>query len=230
VHVSCDDPEAVFAQVFKSGQGSGRWIDREEFETEGGYRQRLLSAGISGKEVTFFISPDLCMVFPYPDKGVAFVVTQDMFSPTMFHHGVSNELTRAITVSLQRVSEWQTPMQNAFGVTVETSHSAFRRRMVRPDDFEHLPIAIGSPLRIGLPVPTTDPELRALLKEGKVGLAIRGRIGDIARSGTTIRAVAPTLDSPIGVLDTIEILPFIIQEASSIDVRDMTTIARWKRQ
>ena len=236
VQLLFDDLESAFQPVV----GAYRSFAKEDLETSEEYRQRIAALDtthISGRDVTFLIAPDSCDVFAFPDNGFYVIVCNTSFFESSYQ---SPGQTFSISIWEEFTKGSKIPMQNAFGGSIEVTPIELKKKRVRFEGKDSLPVALrwkkdaddkyGDHKYFGLPFRTTDPAFRALLRDRKVGLAIRGRIGDFAKSDYSRVVVTPSLDSPLtGHIEVIT-LPFTLAEAFIVDTTSMTSIVRWVRQ
>lgn len=225
--LSFDDPLAVFAPVFPSY----RWFAKQQFETEPEYRQRLAQTGIEGREVTFLIPPELCEVTAFPDQGTYIITTQDRLTASRRD---PSETKWAITIA--SVSDGATPATqvNRFGVSREVQQFSGKKYMVRLEGFERLPLVLKwkeepdtGLIRFGLPVKSLEPAFRALLKEKKVGLAVRGKIGNLASSVQSFEGYSARANETVSNSTDLLVLPFLIEDAYIYDTASQATIMHW---
>ena len=236
VQLLFDDLDSVFQPVV----GAYRSFAREHLETSEEYRQRIAAldtANVSGRDVTFLIAPDSCEIFAFPDDGFYVIVCNTSFFEPSYQ---SPGQTFSISIWEEFTKGSKIPMQNAFGGSIEVTPIEMKKKRVRFEGKDSLPVALrwkkdahdkyDNDKYFGLPFRTTDPAFRALLRDRKVGLAIRGRIGDFAKSDYSRLVITPSLDSPLtGHIEVIT-LPFTLSEAFIIDTTTMTSIVRWTRQ
>ncbi len=185
-----DNPADVFTPVFKEP----RWFVKQEPETEAQYRQRLAQIGIEGRLVTFLIPAELCEVYNFGEQGVYAVVSHDRL--TLDRHEASEK-------------KWAITLAAGTGPKL----------MVRLEGFDRFPVALrwkdrgdAGYTHFGLPIRSADPVITTLLKERKAGLAIRGKIGNLA----TCVANAE-----------VQVLPFLLEDAFVYDPDSQTSIMRW---
>lgn len=190
VGLTFDNPADVFAPVFKEPH----WFAKLETETEVQYRQRLTQTGGEGKQVTFLIPAELCEVYRHADSGTYSVVTKDRLTSDRHE---------------QSAKKWAITLGEREG----------RKLLVRLEGFDRLPSALrwrdqfdAGLVHFGLPIRSSDTAVTTLLAGRKAGLAIRGKIGNLATSGESAEAV---------------ILPFLLEDAYLYDTVSQSTIMHW---
>ena len=184
------DGMTIFALVFKD-KGVG-WFDKRTLENESEYRQRLAKAGegLMGREVIFLIPQDACDVKADPDALTYSIRIKESLGST-----VTAKKDSWYGVSRQ--------MQNAFGAQMEVRTIHEFEQNLDIGDFEKLPSevqmgykSIGIVMRFAQSNKDSDAVFRQWIAEKRVGFAIRGKIGDIAKARNTRFETTPTLDSP----------------------------------
>lgn len=184
------EPEKLFSTIFSKN------LKKSEFETEAQYRARLAQLRPTG---VYFVSV-----------------------PRNFNHYVYRAELQRLVVMVHQTANWitvwyssenlgKTPMQNAFGATVETT-------LIKSDDLEldvqnppkswpkgvvwQAPSETGSffaDVGLGLPVTIAPAAAERVVKEKSYRLIVGFTVADLAKASRDKGGVAPTFDSPIGI-------------------------------
>jgi len=183
-------PEKLFSPVFSDR------LKKSEFETEAQYRARLAQMRPAG--TYFIIIPSSFVRYVYRAELQRLVVMVPQTSTW-------------ITVSYSSEDLGKTPMQNAFGATVETtlikSNSLELDVQNPPKSFPkgvvwQAPSDLGtffSDVGLGLLVSIAPAAAERVVKNKSYGLVVGFTVGDLSRASREKGGVAPTFDSPIGI-------------------------------
>lgn len=183
-------PQKLFSAVFTER------LKKSDFETEAQYRARLAQMRPTG---TYFMS--------IASSFIRYVYRAELQRLVVMVPQVANW----ITVSYSSEDLGKTPMQNAFGATVETtlikSNSLELDVQNSPKSFPkgivwQAPSNLGSmfpDVGLGLPVSIVPTAAERAVKNKSYALVIGFTVGDLSRASRDKGGVAPTLDSPIGI-------------------------------
>lgn len=226
--ITPDDPLPVFKKLF-SDRGY-LLVGKDQLETTAERDARLAELGVAGTYV-FQISPDDCKVFPFPDDGTYVIGTEEYFVPRSIP-----ELGERYGLTVAQVDQPPTTSQvpdKRGGMVESTDYSGVKCKLW-PGDLSRLPATVlwretdGSPLtRFALRVQTADPGFRQLLREKKIGLAVRVRVGDLSEAAGENhfdRALRPGL--PTGTY-VYSYLPVTILEAWVVDTSTQMSVVHW---
>lgn len=227
IKLSFDDPKPVFAAAFPSDLP----LRKDRLETEAEYKTRLAAIGIQGKVYTFLVPPELCEVQPFPEQGFYVITSRDTYytgyNPRSKPYGITVAKTEAKTD--------QYVGQNAYGAKADVSMYSATFLQVAPLEFFKLP----RPLRwkpkensvlgsFGLSIRIVDPAFRKKLREKKIGLAIRVRVGDLSLCDVDYQHISPTITNPAGLSFTKPLLPATLLAAWIVDTETNTSLVEWR--
>lgn len=173
-----DDPLPVFEKLFPGLKGPLR---KDAFEKSAEFSARLAATGLAGKEVVFFIPPELCEVVAYPDEDLYIVVSRDSY----YRGPAVDNKPYGISVSVRQEQPLSYPAQNEYGVTATVTDFRDTILKICPSGLGGLPMSLkwtkgkydSSFVHLGLPVRTADPAFRDLLRAKRLGLATKVKIG-----------------------------------------------------
>lgn len=206
-----DDTDKVFSSVF--GGKNANWFSKRDLENESEFRQRVTKAndGVIGKEVTFFIAPDKCKVEAKPDEKRYFIQPEESsLHPLWVKKTVSGY--------------GSTVMQNALGASVKVYQQSVVGKGITITNKDSLPVQVlRNGWEFGISVSTAgdssiDSDFRKSIADKRVGIAIRGRIADLAKADIRSYNSKPTFSSPVDQDSHLEYLPFTIDAVSLIIV------------
>jgi hypothetical protein len=230
-----DDPASIFAPVFPPYQY--RWFARQKLETEAEHRQRLASSGLHDREVTFLIDPELCDVIALPDEDFYVITIKDQ---NFDYIDRRMKEYRAVSIRKSLINTTDSIETNRFGTAREVTTFRSIRHMVRLENFAALPASLiwketsqSHSVQFGLPVRTKDPTFRTLLKEKKITLALRGRVGDPATCEQTSEYSQSKFGestTPIVSSTEVHILPLILEAAFVYDTATGSSLVHWQKK
>jgi len=184
------EPKKLFSAIFTDR------LKKSDFETEAQYRARLGQMRPAG---TYFMTiPSMFVRYVYRAELQRLVV-------------MVPQVATWITVSYSSEDLGKTPMQNAFGATVDTtlikSNSLELDVQNSPKNFPK-GVVWQAPSRdstffqdvgLGLPVSIASAAAERVVKNNSYDLVVGFTVGDLSRASRERGGVAPTLDSPIGI-------------------------------
>lgn len=212
------DTTAIFNLVFQNKDVD--WFDKRNLENDVEHRQRLAKAGegLIGREVSFFIPQDVCRVKADPDA----------LTYTIKVGGIH---TSQIPVKSYSMSGGSTNMQNALGAQIRVQTIKDFEQILDIGDIEKFPPEVVVDYLIGITVrfaqsnKDSDTIFRQWIAEKRVGLVIRGKIGDISKARKTRYETTPTFSSPRISINESEYLPFDIEEVSVVVSPDKSKVS-----
>lgn len=222
--ITADDPLPIFRKVFPRGYAA----TKDALETTAEYRARLAALGVAGTYV-FLIPPEECRIAPYPDDGSYFILSNDYYR-VGYDDKTNPTLPYGITLATIDKSSSTHDRQNRYGATVQVTTYREVKCKLWLQDFSQLPMALRwrvdheSGIHFGLPVKTADPAFRQLLREKKIGLAVRVRIDDLSQIQTTLDGYG---DHTFWSSHTDSYLPATLLEAWVVDVSTLTSVVHW---
>lgn len=221
--ITPDDPLPLFRKVFPK---QGDVITKDALETTAEYKARLAALGVGGTYV-FQIPPEQCHVFPYPDDNVYVVGANDCF-PTKGGQGEPYGIT---VVEID--TSYKVKLVTRKGVPYERTFSQGLAYQLWLENYFQLTSYLrwhgdddDTQACFGLPVQIADPEFRQRLRDKKIGLAVRVKVGDIAKARKEPNVYRQTFEitpKPY----TLAYLPVTLLEAWVIDTSTQMSVVHW---
>ncbi len=214
-------PNKLFSIIFSESR-----LKKSDFETEAQYRARLTQMRPTG--TYFMIVPSSFIRYVYRAELQRLVV-------------MVPQVASWITVSYSSEDLGKTPMQNAFGATVETtlikSNSLELDVQNPPKSFPkgvvwQAPSNLGSfmsDVGLGLPVSIAPAVAERVVKNKSYGLVVGFTVGDLAHASRDKGGVAPTFDSPIGIGGYTSKLPVNVTYLAVLDQNTNDVVASWHK-
>lgn len=222
--IAADDPLPIFRKVFPRGFAA----KKDALETTAEYTARLEALGVAGTYV-FLIPAEECKVVPYPDSNTYFILSKDYYAPG-YDPATNPTLPYGITLATTDERSSTYDRQNRYGVSQQVTGYDEVRCKLELRGFLQLPRALrwipegDSYIHFGLPVRAPDPAFRQLLREKKVGLAVRVRLDDISGIQTKYDSHG---DHTVRFNETHSYLPATLLEAWVVDLSTMTSVVHW---
>jgi hypothetical protein len=211
-------PPKLFSAIFTDR------LKKSEFETDAQYRARL--AQMRPTSTYFMTIPTSFLRYVYHAELQRLVV-------------MVPQVSTWITVSYSSEHLGKTPMQNAFGATVETtliksnsleldvqnSPKSFPKGVVwqAPSTYSSFMSDVG----LGLPVSIAPAIAERVVKKKSYGLVVGFTVGDLARASRDRGGVAPTFNSPIGIGGYTSRLPVNVTYLAVLDRDRNDVVASW---
>ena len=222
-----DDPAALFNDVCPNGYP----LTKDALETSAEFSARLKVPTYQGREYQFLISPELCKVMAFPDNNFYIIASKDSWY-------VDRQIgKKSYGISLQNINEEVARYtgQNAYGATAEVTKFRGTTLQIMPVGFSTLPVALRwsdatpSFVHFGLPIRIADPLFRERLKDKKISLAIRVRIGDLTKSESDFEYRAATITDPYGFSYQKAKIEATLLEAWIVDTTTNVSLVHWKK-
>lgn len=223
--ITPDDPLPIFRKVFPA---RGYPAAKDPLDTTAEYRARLAKLQVTGTYV-FLIPPEECTIDPFPDNNTYFVVSKDSF---IDGDDEENNPTLPYGVTVATIDQGQTTYDRTtkYGGQVQVTYYDDLRYQLWLTNLLQLPQALRWKLNeypdvhFGLGFRTDDPGFRQLLRDKKIGLAVRVRIDDISAVTSKTRYSG---EATTHFKTTRSLLPATLLEAWIVDTSTMMSVAHW---
>jgi hypothetical protein len=222
-----DDPRPLFEALFPHGSP----LKKGDLETQSEFQARLDAVGYANREFTFLIAPKFCKVIAFPDNGFYVICSKE----TYYTGYDVRRKPYGITVDSIEEEPRHYVGQNAFGATTEVTSYRGTMFQLSPVDFLRLPRLLkwddGSSFgRFGLAIRIADPVFRQKLKEEKIGLAVRVRIGDLTKLDSDFENYEPTITHPTGFSYMKPLLPVVLLDGWIVDTETNISLVHWRNE